>query len=80
MRVIRTLHDVTAARHVILTISRTIQLVGIIAAVVLLVAFERRIDALAVRAVERTCACITVTEGLSLRFARIKPDRRFMRW
>lgn len=80
MRVIRALHDVAAARHVILTISRTIQLVGIIAAVVLLVALERRIDALAVRAVERTCACITVTGGLSFRSTRVKSDRRFTRW
>lgn len=59
MRVIRTLHDVAAARHVILTISRTVQLVGIVAAVVLLVALERRVDALAVRAVERTCVIVT---------------------
>lgn len=64
MRIIRALHDVAATRHIILTISRTIQLVGIIAAVVLLVALERRIDAFAVRAVERTCACINVTGGL----------------
>lgn len=54
MRVIRALHDVAAARHVILAVSRAVQLVGIIAAVVLLVALERRVDTLAVRAVERT--------------------------
>lgn len=70
MRVIRTLHDVAAARHIILTISRTVQLVGIVAAVVLLVAFERRVDALAVRAVERTCGCIIVT-GLFVSFYEI---------
>lgn len=61
MRVIRTLHDVATARHIILAISRTVQFIGIIAAIVLLVAFERRVDALAVRAVERTCGCIIVT-------------------
>lgn len=71
MRVIRALHDVAAARHIILTISRTVQLVGIIAAVVLLVALERRIDAFAVRAMERTCACINVTGGLLFCFARV---------
>lgn len=54
MRIIRALHDVAAARHVILAVSRAVQLVGIIAAVILLVALERRVDALAVRAVERT--------------------------
>lgn len=58
MRVIWTLHDVAAARHVILAVGRTVQFVGVIAAVVLLVAFERRVNALAVRAVERTCGVI----------------------
>lgn len=52
MRVIRALDDVAAARHIILAVSRTIQFVGIIAAVVLLVAFERSVNALAIRAVE----------------------------
>lgn len=69
MRIIRTLHDIAATRHVILAISRTVQLVGIIAAVVLFVALERRVDALAVRAMERTCGCIIVT-GLSFCPAR----------
>lgn len=52
MRVIWTLHDIAAARHVILAVGRTIQFVGVIAAVVLLVAFERHVNALAVRAVK----------------------------
>lgn len=68
MRIIRALDDVAAARHVILTISRTIQLVGIIAAVVLLVALERCIDALAVRAVERTCASPSREDYRSVRY------------
>lgn len=58
MRVIWALHDVAAARHVVLAVSRAVQFVGIIAAVVLLVAFERRVNALAVRTVERTCGVI----------------------
>lgn len=58
MRVIWALHDVAAARHVVLAASRAVQFVGIIAAVVLLVAFERRVNALAVRTVERTCGVI----------------------
>lgn len=58
MRIIWTLHDVAAACHVILAVTRTVQFVGIIAAVVLFVAFERRVNALAVRAVERTCGVI----------------------
>lgn len=58
MRVIWTFHDVAAARHIILAVSRAVQFVGIIAAVVLLVAFKRRVDALAIRAVERTCGVI----------------------
>lgn len=52
--IIRTLHDVAAARHIILAVSRTVKLVGIITAVILLVALERRVDASAVGAVERT--------------------------
>lgn len=58
MRVIWTLYDVAAARHVILAVSRTVQFVGIIATVVLFVAFECRVNALAIRAVERTCGVI----------------------
>lgn len=80
MWVIRALYNVTAARHVILAISRTVNLVRIIAAVVLLVALECRVDALAVRTVERTCI---VTEGLSFRSVRKipgGPGRRFMQW
>lgn len=56
MRIVWALHDVAAACHVILTIGWAVQFIGIIAAVVLLVALERRVDALAVRTVERTCA------------------------
>lgn len=56
MRVIRTLHNIAAAHHVILTVGRTVHFVGIIATVVLLVAFERCVDTLAVRTVERACA------------------------
>lgn len=70
VRVIRALHDVAAARHVILAVSRAVQLVGIIAAVILLVALERRVDALAVRAVERTC-----DEQSSLRVPPPGPSR-----
>jgi len=58
MRVIWTLHDIAAAGHVILAVSRAVQFVGIIAAVILLVTLERRVNALAVRAVERTCGVI----------------------
>lgn len=46
--IIRALHGATAARHIILTVSRTVQFVRIITAVVLLVAFERGINTVAV--------------------------------
>lgn len=48
VRIIRALHGAAAARHVILAVSRAVQLVRIITAVVLLVAFERRVNAIAV--------------------------------
>lgn len=51
--IIRALDHVAAAGHVVLAILRTVDLVRIIAAVVLFVALEEAIDALAVRAVER---------------------------
>jgi len=60
VRVIRALHDIAATRHVILAVSRAVQLVGIIAAIVLFVALECRVDTPAVRAVERTCGVIIV--------------------
>lgn len=53
VRVIRTLDDVAAAGHIELAISRTVNLVGKVAAVVLFVALERPVHALPVRAVER---------------------------
>ena len=62
MRVIWTLDYVAAACHVIVAIILAIQLVGIIAAVVLLVALELIVDALAVRAVKRICGCIIIIE------------------
>lgn len=58
MWVIWTLHDVAAAGHIVLTVSWAVQFVGIITTVVLLVAFERRVNTLAVWAVERTCEVI----------------------
>lgn len=58
MRVIWAFYDIAAACHIILAVSRAVQFVGIIAAVVLLVTFKRRVDTLAIRAMERTCGVI----------------------
>jgi len=58
MRVIWAFHDIAAACHIILAVSRAVQFIGIIAAVVLLVTFKRRVDTLAIRAMERTCGVI----------------------